>query len=63
LRDFLEHAEPDSDYFAEMFSYFTGFLKSSGGVNELVLSSFMLVQQLATVYPHLNPGLESTFAD
>ncbi len=63
LRDFLEHAEPDSDYFAEMFSYFTAFLKSSGGVNELVLSSFMLVQQLATVYPHLNPGLESTFAD
>jgi transcription elongation factor GreA len=63
LRDFLEHAEPDSDYFAEMFSYFTGFLKSSGGVNELVLSSFMLVQQLASIYPHLNPGLESTFAD
>jgi transcription elongation factor GreA len=63
LRDFLEHAEPDSDYFAEMFSYFTGFLKSSGSVNELVLSSFMVVQQLASVYPYLNPGLESTFAD
>ena len=63
LRDFLEHAEPDSDYFAEMFSYFTSFLKSSGAVNELVVASFMLVQQLASVYPHLNPGLESTFAD
>jgi transcription elongation factor GreA len=46
-----------------MFAYFTGFLKSSGAVNELVLSSFMLVQQLASIYPHLNPGLESTFAD
>jgi transcription elongation factor GreA len=63
LRDFLEHAEPDSDYFAEMFAYFTAFLKSSTGVNELVLSSFMLVQQLASVYPHLNPGLDTTFAE
>jgi transcription elongation factor GreA len=63
LRDFLEHAEPDSDYFAEMFSYFTAFLKSSGAVNELVISSFMLVQQLVSVYPYLNPGMESTFAD
>jgi transcription elongation factor GreA len=63
LRDFLEHAEPDSDYFAEMFSYFTGFLKSSTSVNELVISSYMLVQQLVSVYPYLNPGLEFTFAD
>ena len=63
LRDFLEHAEPDSEYFAEMFSYFTGFLKSTATVNELVFSSFLLVQQLAGVYPYLNPGLEFAFAD
>jgi transcription elongation factor GreA len=63
LRDFLEHAEPDSDYFAEMFAYYTGFLKSTATVNELVLSSYMLVQQLVSVYPYLNPGMESTFAD
>ena len=63
LRDFLEHAEPDSDYFAEMFAYFTGFLKSSAAVNELALSSCMLVQQLASVYPHLNPGGDFTFSD
>ncbi len=61
LRDFLEHAEPDSDYFAEMLSYFTGFLKSFASINELVISSYMLVQQLVTVYPYLNPGLDFTF--
>jgi transcription elongation factor GreA len=63
LRDFLEHAEPDSDYFAEMFSYFTGFLKSSASINEFVLSSYMLVQQLVSVYPYLNPGFDFTFQD
>ncbi len=63
LRDFLEHAEPDSDYFAEMFSYFTAFLKSSASINEFVLSSHMLVQQLVSIYPYLNPGLEFTFQD
>ena len=63
LRDLLEHAEPDSDYFADMFSYFTAFLKSSSSVTELVVSSYLLVQQLVSVYPYLNPGLDYSFGD
>ncbi len=63
IREFLQHGEPDSEYFAEMFAYFTGFLKSYAAVNEQVLCSFLLVQELVGVYPYLNPGLDVGFAD
>jgi transcription elongation factor GreA len=63
LRDFLEHAEPDSDYFAEMFAYFTGFLKSYATVTELVMASFLLVQQIVARFSYLNPGLDFGFAE
>jgi transcription elongation factor GreA len=63
LREFLEHEEPDSEYFAEMFAYFTGFLKSYAVVSEYVICSFLLVQDLIGVYPYLNPGLDVSFND
>jgi transcription elongation factor GreA len=63
IREFLENVEPDSDYFAEMLNYFTGFLKSFSTVTEYTVASFLLVQRIVTSFPYLNPGLDFTFAD
>jgi transcription elongation factor GreA len=63
IREFLEQVEPDSDYFGEMFSYFTGFAKSFSSVTEYTVSSYILIQNIIAVHPYLNPGLDYTFAD
>jgi transcription elongation factor GreA len=63
VREFLEHEEPDSDFFAEIFAYFTGFAKAYATVNEQVVSSFLLVQEIVSVYPYLNPGLDYNFGN
>lgn len=64
LREFLKHNEdPESDYFVEMFEYFTGFLKSSSQVNENVIASYLIVQRIIRDFPFLNPGLDMNFKD
>jgi len=63
IREFLENGEPDSDYFAEMLAYFTGFLKSFSTVSEYTVASFLLIQHITSIFPYLNPGLNFTFAD
>jgi transcription elongation factor GreA len=63
IREFLENVEPDSDYFAEMLGYFTGFLKSFSTVSEYTVASYLLVQRIVASFPYLNPGLDFTFAD
>jgi transcription elongation factor GreA len=63
IREFLDQVDPDSDYFAEIFSYFTAFAKSFSSVTEYTVSSFILIQQVVSRYPYLNPGLDYTFAD
>ena len=60
INEFLENAEPDSDYFLDMFNYFTSFLKSAN-VNEHVLCSFLFVQKMIKTYPFLNPGITYGF--
>jgi len=63
LRDFYQNAEPDSDYFAEMFSYFTAFLKSPSAATEYIISSYLQIQRIVSVSPYLNPGLDYSFKD
>jgi transcription elongation factor GreA len=63
IRDFLEEVEPDSDYFGEMFSYFTGFLKSFTTVNEVTICSYLLVERIVSRYPYLNQSLGFGFPD
>ena len=60
---FSEKAEPDSEYFAEMFSYFAGYLKAFNQVNEQVIASYLVVKKIITKHPHLNPGIQYNFAD
>ncbi len=61
LEEFLENADPDSEFFGEMFTYFTSFLKSFSQVNEFIFSSFLLVQKIIKRFPFLNPGIQYTF--
>lgn len=63
ILEYIQNAEPDTDYFGEMFAYFTGFLKSSSAVNEYVIASFLLVKRIVSIYPFLNPGITFDFKE
>ncbi len=65
LEDFIQggQAEPDSDWFAEMFAYFTGFLKGASTISETVISSWLLVQKIVSIYPFLSPGISLGFEE
>jgi transcription elongation factor GreA len=65
IRNFAaqKNAEPDSEYFTEMLSYFTGYLKSSGQISKEVVASYLLVKDLVGQYPHLASGLRLSFTD
>ena len=62
INEFLENAEPDSDYFLDMFNYFSSFLKSAN-VNEHVVCSFLFVKKMSKTYPFLNPGINYGFKE
>lgn len=62
LREFLNESEdPESDFFAEMFEYFAGFLRTYSQVNETIISSYLIVSNLVKSYPFLNPGIDYGF--
>ena len=61
-RDFLDHSDPDSEFFAEMFDYFKSFLKA-GNVTVQVVASYLFVTRLSSTYPFLNPGLDWGFTE
>jgi transcription elongation factor GreA len=64
LRDFeaKKEAELDSEHFNEMFSYFTGYLRSFSQVNEQVMASCLLFKDMTARHPHLGNGLAPDFA-
>jgi transcription elongation factor GreA len=55
LRSFVaeKDVEFDSEYFTEMYSYFTGFLRSYSQVTEQVMASYLLVKDMAGKYPQV----------
>ncbi|GHT80487.1 transcription elongation factor GreA [Spirochaetia bacterium] len=65
LRSFVtqKDVELDSEYFTEMFAYFSGYLRSRNQVTEQVAASYLLVKDLAGRYPHLHleNGLQLEF--
>ncbi len=63
LQDYLQNASPDSEYFSEMFSYFSGFLKAYTVANDQVIASFLLVQQIGKKHPYLATDVDREFAD
>ena len=57
-------ADKASDLFADMFSYFTGFVKSfatTNDANEQVVASYLVVQKVIVHYPNLTPTTKYTF--
>jgi len=81
IRDYVNNkkADPDSEYFTEMFSYFTAYLKSTKSdakdsrrtaetasqLAEYAASSFLLINELASNknYTHLKTALSVSFAE
>ncbi|MDR2178058.1 MAG: transcription elongation factor GreA [Treponema sp.] len=63
IREFVarKDVELDSEYFTEMFSYFTAYLKSYNQVTEQVMASYLLVKDMVTKYPHLGTNLSPHF--
>jgi transcription elongation factor GreA len=55
--------ELDSEFFTEMFAYFTGYLRSYNQVNEQIVASYLLVKDLSGRYPHLAAGAPLNFVD
>ena len=63
LHEFLDHAQAESEYLAEMFEYFAGFLKASSGQIENNVASFLITEKLTGKYPHLDPGVRVGFRE
>ncbi|WP_010258786.1 transcription elongation factor GreA [Treponema primitia] len=55
--------ELDSEYFTEMFAYFSAYLRSKNQVNEFVVASYLLVKDLVGRYPYLGAGLSLNFIE
>jgi transcription elongation factor GreA len=55
--------ELDSEYFSEMFSYFSGYLRSRGQITEQTVAAYLLVKDMVGRYPHLGTGLSLNFLD
>jgi transcription elongation factor GreA len=55
--------ELDSEYFTEMFGYFTAYLRTKGQITEQVAASYLLVKDLVARFPHLGAGLSLNFMD
>jgi transcription elongation factor GreA len=58
-----EDADIDSEYFSEMFSYLSSFLKTTHHSGEQAVASFLLIKELAGKYPHLEANIPLSFAD
>jgi transcription elongation factor GreA len=53
----------DSEYFTEMFAYFTGYLRAYSQVNEQVVASYLLVKDLSGRFPHIGTGPQPQFLE
>ncbi len=62
LMKFTSDADTESDLFADMFSYFTGYLRAFSNVTEQILAAFLVVRRITAAHPHLDPGIQYTFA-
>lgn len=62
LMKFAKEADTESDLFADMFNYFTGYLRAFSVVNEQIMASFLVVRRIMTEHPHLAQPQQYTFA-
>jgi len=64
MRDFINAEESgfDSEYFMEMLSYFTSFLRSASDTTEQI-ASYLLLKEISVKYPPVNSALTVGFED
>ena len=62
LMKFAKEADTESELFADMFGYFTGYLRAFSSVNEQIMASFLVVRRIMTEHPHLTQPQQYTFA-
>lgn len=55
--------DKSSEFFAEMYSYFTGYLKNITKVNEQVLASYLVVKYISSVDKQFAYPTKETFAE
>ena len=65
LREFVHEKEfeSDSEYFSEMFAYFTAFLKNTQEADEYVIASYLFIKELLGHSSIINYGLQLNFAE
>ncbi len=63
MKDFLTYSTPESDFFGEIFSYFSNYLKAFNNVDAQVMSSFFVIREIVKDYPFLNPGYNYSFRE
>ncbi|MDR0597138.1 MAG: transcription elongation factor GreA [Treponema sp.] len=65
IRNYVDqkNVELDSEFFTEMFGYFTAYLRTKGQITEQVAASYLLVKDLVARFPHLGTGLSLNFID
>ncbi|MDR0447193.1 MAG: transcription elongation factor GreA [Treponema sp.] len=56
-----KEAELDSEFFSEMFAYFSGYLRSFNQVNEQIVSAYLLIKEMAGRHPNLEKNLVTDF--
>jgi len=52
-RDFINKGDPDSELFAEMLQFFSGYVRSYSQANEQVFASYLFLKELAKALPQL----------
>jgi transcription elongation factor GreA len=62
MREFLEESDPNSDFFNEIFQFFSGYLKTASASYNVVCS-YLLVSKIARKFPFLDPGLDWGFKE
>ncbi|GAB1433556.1 transcription elongation factor GreA [Spirochaetota bacterium] len=66
-RDFANKGDPDSELFAEIIQFFTGYVRSYSQANEQVIASYLLLKEISKKLPQfknlLNLGFNELLAD
>lgn len=57
-----DEADKTDDMFIDMFNYFSSYLKAFSTVDEQVVASYLIVQEVSKSMPRLAPKLNFTFA-
>ncbi len=63
MRYLNEIDDPSDEQFSEMFNYFAGYLKAFTNVDEQVLASYLVVQEISRQIPALESPVKFSFAE